>query len=219
MVISFDMSIATIHPIYRKIMNQHNSLLDLLDSVSSEMEDQFDKDKKKGYEWAEQTAKVVAEGDDIIYQSEYSQYCGAVDSHLEDLFDMQNMFYKSMLCTVYSYYESIMTLIAKDQNFAGGKPDEVIKNNLYTNFSPELQDDFDYLFNIIKKIRNLLVHNYNGTPHDGQTAAAKAETQRKIGFTMYEVDSYVIEKNYVSMILEKEYHILTAISKELGYHN
>ena len=101
MGLDFSVSCATFHPTCRKVETQYMSLMNLLDSVSSNMEKQYLDDEKSGYEWAKKSAKESSGGEEILYQYIYGQNCAAVDGHLSDLYDIQNMFYKSMLSTVY----------------------------------------------------------------------------------------------------------------------
>lgn len=55
------------------------------------------------------------------------------------------------------------------------------------------------------------------TPNSVQISAAQTETEQKRGFAMYNQDSYTIEKRYVLFVLDKEYRVLQAICKDLGY--
>ena len=129
MGLDFSVSCATFHPTYRKIETQYKSLLNLLDTVSSNMEKQYLDDEKSGYEWAEKNAQEKSGGENILYQNIYGQNCAAVDGHLSDLYDIQNMFYQSMLSTAYSYYESILTLIVVEKNLGNKqKPFDALKD-------------------------------------------------------------------------------------------
>ena len=220
MGLDFSVSCATSHPTCRKIETQYMSLLNLLDTVSSNMEKQYLEDEKSGYEWAEKNAQEKSGGEDISYQNIYGQNCTAVDGHLSDLYDIQNMFYQSMLSTAYSYYESILTLIVVEKNLGNKqKPFDALKDQVYSNLQPEVKTDFDYLYDTVRLIRNIITHNYNGTPNPDQIRAAQTETEQKRGFAMYNQDSYTIEKRYVLFVLDKEYWVLRAIGKELGYRD
>lgn len=137
---------------------------------------------------------------------------------LSDLFDIQNMFYKSMLSTVYSYYESILTLIVVEENLGDKqKPFDALKDKVYSKLQSEVKIDFDYLYDTIRLIRNIITHNYNGTPSPDQIRAAQTETELKRGFAMYNQESYIVEKKYVALVLDMEYRVLQAICKALGY--
>lgn len=218
MSLDFSVSCATLHPTCRKVETQYMFLLNLLDSVSSNMEKQYLDDEKSGYEWAEKNAKESSGGEEILYQYIYGQNCAAVDGHLSDLYDIQNMFYKSMLSTVYSYYESILTLIVVEENLGDKqKPFDALKDKVYSKLQSEVKIDFDYLYDTIRLIRNIITHNYNGTPSPDQIRAAQTETELKRGFAMYNQESYIVEKKYVALVLDMEYRVLQAICKALGY--
>lgn len=216
--LDFSVSCATFHPTCRKVEIQYLSLQKLIESVSADLEQQYLDDEKSGYEWAEKNAQEKSGGENILYQNIYGQNCAAVDGHLSDLYDIQNMFYQSMLSTAYSYYESILTLIVVEKNLGNKqKPFDALKDQVYSNLQPEVKTDFDYLYDTVRLIRNIITHNYNGTPNPDQIRAAQTETERKRGFAMYNQERYIVEKKYVTLVLDMEYRVLQAICKDLGY--
>lgn len=217
MGLDFSVSCATLHPTCRKVETQYMFLLNLLDSVSSNMEKQY-LDEKSIYESTEKDVEKASRGDAILYHYLYDKNCSPIDGHLSDLYDIQNMFYKSMLSTAYSYYESILTLIVVEKNLGNKqKTFDALKDQVYSNLQPEVKTDFDYLYDTVRLIRNIITHNYNGTPTPDQIRAAQTETELKRGFAMYNQESYIVEKKYVALVLDMEYRVLQAICKALGY--
>ena len=211
------MSCATFHPTCRKVEIQYLSLQKLIESVSADLEQQY-LDEKSRFEQAEKNAKDASGEDDILYQYLYDKNCSPIDGFLSDLFDIQNMFYQSMLSTVFSFYESILTLIVVDKKLGDRKkPIDALKKTVYRKLQSNVQKDFDYLNDDVRHIRNIIVHNYNGTPTTIQIRAAQTETERKRGFAMYNQESYIVEKKYVTLVLDMEYRVLQAICKDLGY--
>lgn len=215
--LDFSVSCASFHPTCRKVEIQYLSLQKLIESVSADLEQQY-LDEKSRFEQAEKNAKDASGEDDILYQYLYDKNCSPIDGFLSDLFDIQNMFYQSMLSTVFSFYESILTLIVVEKKLGDRKKSiDALKKTVYRKLQSNVQKDFDYLNDDVRHIRNIIVHNYNGTPTNAQKIAAQTETERKRGFAMYNQESYIVEKKYVTLVLDMEYRVLQAICKALGY--
>lgn len=137
--LDFVVSCASFHPTCRKVEIQYLSLQKLIESVSADLEQQY-LDEKSRFEQAEKNVKDASREDDILYQYLYDKNCSPIDGFLSDLFDIQNMFYQSMLSTVFSFYESILTLIVVEKKLGDRKkPIDALKKTVYRKLPSNVQ--------------------------------------------------------------------------------
>lgn len=138
----------------------------------------------------------------------------------ERVFDLKYNFYHATFILVYSYFESMVsayvkTILSSNPAFSAEKNVDMILTEKNASFSPEVQQEYDYVVGDLRKVRNLLTHNYNGTSKNEQEEAAKREHERKIGLAMFD-DGILIEKEYITQALEKEHKILIELTKILN---
>ena len=203
--------------IWAKIQNRKNFILSMIESFSC-MKSAYENEVLADIE---QIAQKTAEGDKDIEDSIRSQY----RSSFYDCQDYENMFLQAMLIMVYSYYENCANLIKNefcvnsDDCQAKEKCDVVTyicrANNV--NFPCDIEEDKSFLYERVRELRNFLVHN--------NTTEPKTETQREqIGLITqiypeirYEDNEiYIVDKNCVIDILEKECRVLRHICQTIG---
>lgn len=214
------MAFSLSHPIYRKITDQYYYLRDLIEMSTNHMDDVYKQEEKEGEEWAEKNAKEQAGEDQDIYYSAISSNWAAVECHLEDLHEVQSLLHISLFNTVYSYFESIATLIIQNKGLGAGiRTIECISSHYASLLSPGYSEQLNYLKDTIRIIRDLLTHNCNGSnpPYENQLKVAKIESERKIGFIVEEGRRYSVTKEYVMSTLEIEYRLLLDIARIEGY--
>lgn len=134
----------------------------------------------------------------------------------EFIFNLENNFCHSFFIMSFSYFESIIAAICKNHSLSISnqveKNVQKIKEHTGLLLADDIQSKCEYVLGDLKLVRNLLVHNYNGTARDDQLAAAKKETDKGLGFHMYE-NSFAInmEFKYIKFILDNIYAILNVL--------
>lgn len=208
------------HPIYRKISDQYFYLKDLIETSTSQMEERYKIEEKECNEWAEQNAKEQAGDDRDIYDSVLANNNSAVDAHLDDLYEVQALLRHSLFIIVFSYFDSIATLIVQDKGFgAGAKAIEKLYDHYVPLLSEKAVTQFNYLKDTLRVIRDLLTHNWNGSVpiHENQLQIAELESAKMKGFTYNKVGQLEVTTEYVKESLELEHDLLEEIAQLAGY--
>lgn len=153
-------------------------------------------------------ASEVADGDKEIECSVHSELSKALDS-----LPLENeMFNNAMLLIIYSYYESVINLLAK--NIGTKQQIDAICQTKRITMCDEIQKEIDFLDDNVKYLRNQIAHNNNGT--------FRQETKLQSIISSFDSlclndDTICIKsKQFLLDILQKEYKVLSFLSKELG---
>lgn len=209
-----------IHPIVLRIEQQMQSLLSLIHSNRGF----FQEENKKLDEWKSlEVDKVYKDFEgkpkDLITNEEdnvNSQY----DWQKQILWNTENDFYHATFILAYSYFESIVSAICKDKAIvADNHIDNKVKAILChckSQFKATTQIQYNYVVGDLKKVRNLLTHNYNGTNKQEQLDAASREHAKSIGFEKVSDESFVVRFEYVVQTLNNLYPILKELSTMLN---
>lgn len=158
-----------------------------------------------------QEASDYADGDKEVEYSILSQLEYAFD----DIEDLKNTFYQSMLLIVYSYYESIITLIDKD-----ARPNSIVSNICVPNgiaLSKESIDNISFISDDVSIIRNNVCHNNAGTPRNPDKVKRIVDNYSDLAF-----EDGVVSINgdsFLRELLDREYFVLSELADKLGYKN
>lgn len=95
------------HPIRLLITNQYQFLSSMLNRFPSLLNNWIDQQEKE----VNGLANIESKGDFEVYSSIYHSEISRVDS----CYDEMQLFYQALLIMVYSYYESILSRIAKEE--------------------------------------------------------------------------------------------------------
>lgn len=158
-----------------------------------------------------QEASDYADGDKEVEYSILSQLEYAFD----DIEDLKNTFYQSMLLIVYSYYESIITLIDKD-----ARPNSIVSNICVPNgivLSKESIDNISFISDDVSIIRNNVCHNNAGTPRNPDKVKRIVDNYSDLAFEDGVVS--INGDNFLRELLDREYFVLSELADKLGYKN
>lgn len=158
-----------------------------------------------------QEASDYADGDKEVEYSILSQ----LECSFDDIEGIKNTFYQSMLLIVYSYYESIITLIDKD-----ARPNSIVSNICIPNgivLSQESIDNISFISEDVSIIRNNVCHNNAGTPRNPDKVKRIVDNYSDLAF-----EDGVVSINgdiFLRELLDREYFVLSELADKLGYKN
>lgn len=158
-----------------------------------------------------QEASDYADGDKEVEYSILSQ----LECSFDDIEGLKNTFYQSMLLIVYSYYESIITLIDKD-----ARPNSIVSNICIPNgivLSQESIDNISFISEDVSIIRNNVCHNNAGTPRNPDKVKRIVDNYSDLAF-----EDGVVSINgdiFLRELLDREYFVLSELADKLGYKN
>lgn len=205
------MKIAITHPIKRMICDQHEFLSSMLVRFPSLLVEWICKQEEE----VEQLAKTESDGDYEIYASIYNSEI----SRIEPCYEEELLFYQAMLIMVYSYYESTLLRLSKENGIDTPWPSKIAEK-----FGKILEDEYlqisDFLFYTICPLRNQLCHNNEGTlfikSSEEEIANVENLVQKKVLF-IEDGRITFIDKNFIKKILEDEYKLLIKLAEMCGY--
>lgn len=203
------------NPIRLLIINQYTFLSSILDK--------FPFLHGKWIEEQEKNAKILAnqesKGDFVIYQSIYNSEM----LKLENYTDEEQLFYQGMFIMVYSYYESILMRISKEEGLKSSRPCD-IAGKYGATLDYEYIEISEYIHNTVLPLRNQLCHNNNGTlfiRNKDHKENGKLKIQKLIECNSIEIVDGVIYINnpyFIQETLYKEYRMLINLSDICGYN-
>ena len=167
-------------------------------------------------EWTEKTdksfkdaAKEYAEGDRDVYDTTYFSFLSAFD---ENEF-REDMFYKSMLLMVYSYYEGAIEFLVRKT-----KSDDLIElickaNNII--LSDEAKEAKERVKFEIRNMRNHLAHNNLMSPKHAEHIKRISKEWPEINLT--DDDISITGPGFILYSLKKEVLVLKELCEKLGY--
>lgn len=203
--------IAIPHPIRRMIEDQHVFLSYMLDDYPRLLDEWITKQEKE----VEDIAKSVAEGDDEVYYSVYSNEIQRIEhcSYEEELFN------QAMLIMVYSYYESTLFRLAKEKDVDSPRPSKIAEK-IGANVDNELLQISNFLYNTVRPLRNELCHNNSGTLFEESSQEEQANIRNLTQNNVISIDNEritIIDRGFIKQTLDDEYKLLLKLADICGY--
>lgn len=202
------------HPIRLLITNQYQFLSSMLDKFPF-LHDRWIEEQERD---AKELANIESNGDLEIYQSIYHSEI----SKLESCYDENQLFYQAMFLMIYSYYESILMRIAKEEALRTSRPNDIAgKHGVILDY--EYIEISEYLHNTILPLRNQLCHNNNGTLFARNRDNKKDEElniQKLVECNNIEIEDgriYIRDSHFLQETLDKEYRLLIRLADICGY--
>lgn len=149
-----------------------------------------------------------------IYQSEMSKFESCSDEEL--------LFNQAMFIMVYSYYESILMRIAKEETLQSSRPSEIADKHGVT-LDYEYIGISEYLHKTILPLRNQLCHNNNGTlfaRNKENKEDEKLNIKKLVECKKIEIEDgiiYIKDSHFILETLDKEYRLLIKLADICGY--
>ena len=164
---------------------------------------------KKTDEFFRKDSEESAEGDWEVYHDLYSSWLSAFD---ENEF-REDMFYKSMLLMVYSYYEGAIEFLVRET-----KSDDLVElickvNNI--ELSDEAKDAKESIKTDIRHLRNHLSHNNLMSPKHEELIKRISKEWPEIDFS--DDDITIKGPDFILDSLKKEKLVLKELCEKLGY--
>lgn len=176
--------------------------------------------------WIEEQEKEIkilanseSNGEFEIYQSIYQSEMSKFDC----CFDEELLFNQAMLIMAYSYYDSILMRIAKEEALQSGRPSEIAgKHGVILDY--EYMEISEYLHDTILPLRNQLCHNNNGTlfiRNKDSKGYEKLNIQKLIECKKIEIEDgiiYIKDSHFIQETLDREYRLLIKLADICGYN-
>lgn len=205
-----DMATFTITPTVRSIIEMQKQTLErLLDDYPRLLAKEVDAFKKE----CREQARLVSDGDREIEESLFNSSLEA----LSDTEDMCDFFYQAMFIICFSYYESIIDLIAREKNLPEDTKTFELLKKLNIVLGDDAQNDLRYLKNVVRILRrNIAHHNEGAKKNDFPIIKAEVEAHPE-DLQFIDGKVIVLRKDYILHFLEKEYRILIEIADKAGF--
>lgn len=201
--------IAAPHPI-RRFIDDECTFLELLIRQFPALHDEW---KAKTLKEFEEQAAEMADGDEEVRLSIYHSLANGLD----DYDCAADTFHSAMLIMVYSYYETVVHLLYQKAKRVPPLAKLCEANNIRLN--KERQDDLDFLYNVIRPVRNHFVHNNRpDTAEDSkemEQLKAICQTRQDLDFNdgrlTHTDDTLSLEA------LKRAHRTLSYVAEKLGY--
>lgn len=202
------------HHIRLLILNQYQFL--------SSMMKKFTLLHHKWIEEQERDAQVIANiesnGDNEVFHSVYQSEI----SKLDGCYDEEQLFHEAMFIMVYSYYESILMRIAKEEKLQSSRPSDIARKHGNA-LERQYEDISTYFYNTIRPLRNQLCHNNNGTlfersydnKEDEEKNILKLVERNRIEIVDGRI--YIKDSLFIQETLDKAYKLLIKLADICGY--
>lgn len=200
------------HPICLLITNQYQFLSSMFNRFPSLLNNWIDQHEKE----VNKLANIESGGDFEVYSSIYHSEISRVDS----CYDEMQLFYQALLIMAYSYYESILSRIAKEETVK--ERPSCIAHKYGIGLNGEYSEISEYIHHTILPLRNQLCHNNNGTlfarNKDGQELH-----NIKILVSSHDIEIeggriYIKRPQFIQDILDKEYKMLLKLADICCYN-
>ena len=199
------MAFAVRHPIVAKIDDRARYLLDLLEEYPEFLENW---EKTTESQFAEE-ARKIADGDKEIERS----YFNSLISSLDDDEERKNYFYQAILIMGFSYYESCVTLLARDINTQDKI--EAICNSKNIKLSNEAYAAVKHIQTDINNLRNNICHNSFGT---FRKPSELKNTAREYKGIVFDGDTLgIYSSDIVTDAIRKMHMVLRELCEKLHY--
>ena len=198
------------------IFTIRNNVLSQIEDRAAFLEHLIEEYPRLLKEWTEKTdesfrkdAEESAEGDWEVYHDLYHSWSSAFD---ENVF-REDMFYKSMLLMVYSYYEGAIEFLVRNT-----KSDDLVElicrsNNI--ELSDEAKEAKDRVKSDIRNLRNHLAHNNLMSSKHADHIKRISKDWPEINFS--DDDITITGADYILDSLKKEKIVLKELCEKLGY--
>lgn len=167
-------------------------------------------------EWTDKTDKTfqkdaeeIADGDWEIYSSTYHSWLSAFDENEY----REDMFYKSMVLMVYSYYEGAIEYLIRKTN--SDDQVEVLCRANNIELSKGAQQAKEYLKSNIRQLRNHIAHNNLMSTKQEKHIKRISKKWPEISFT--DDDISITGSEFILDSLRKEKLVLKELCDKLGY--
>lgn len=204
--------IAVPHPI-RRFIDDECTFLELLIRQFPALHDEW---KSKTLKEFEEQAAEVAEGDDEVQFDVYHSLANGLDAY--DC--TTDTFRRAMLVMAYSYYDTAVQLLCRNTNKL--KPLEFLCVSNQIPIEKEVQEDIDFLDNLVRPLRNYLVHN--NRPDDikkqkGQWKSRLEKVCKERSDTILTDDGRLVLTDNTLAIeaLKRAHRALSYVASKLGY--
>lgn len=204
--------IAVPHPI-RRFIDDECTFLELLIRQFPALHDEW---KTKTLKEFEEQAAEVAEGDDEVQLEVYRSLANRLDAY--DC--TTDTFRRAMLVMAYSYYDTALQLLCR--NTKKLTPLEFLCVSKQIPIEKEVQEDIDFLDNLVRPLRNHLVHN--DRPDDvekqkGQGRARLEKVCKKRSDTILTDDGRLVltDDELAIEALKRAHRALSYVASKLGY--
>ncbi len=187
------------------IEDQHVFLSYMLDDYPRLLDEWITKQEKE----VEDIAKSVAEGDDEVYYSVYSN----------EIQRIEHCSYEAMLIMVYSYYESTLFRLAKEKDVDSPRPSKIAEK-IGANVDNELLQISNFLYNTVRPLRNELCHNNSGTLFEESSQEEQANIRNLTQNNVISIDNEritIIDRGFIKQTLDDEYKLLLKLADICGY--
>lgn len=195
------------------ITNQYQFLSSMLDKFPYLLNKWIEEQEKD----AQVLANIESSGDCEVYHSIYQSEI----SKLESCSDEKQLFNQAMFIMTYSYYESIMLRIAKEESIALCRP-SCIANKFGVELDVEYSKISKYIHETILPLRNQLCHNNNGTlfARDNEKDNERKNILKLVENKRIEIEDgriYINNTHFIQETLDIEYRLLIKLADICGY--
>lgn len=201
------MAFTKIHPTRYLIDTRYNYIKKLINEYPRLKESMLHDSDKECKDFAQENAGEDKEVAQSIYEQEVRRN--------EDVSDLNNIFYQSMLMITYSYYEGIIRHMMKDIN--AKHLIEAICKQQRTSLSIESEKAVAFIDEEVKAIRNNICHNNAGTCNKQRLMSKLSSIYTEIDFTEDTIGIY--DSKFILNALELEHQILIELADILKYNN
>lgn len=209
------MGISIIDSIRREIDAQYYYIKTMIETYPSFMENWLSKEEEKN----KKIAKEYADGDAEVFSTTYLN----LSSGMDVFYETTNHFYQAVFLVTYSYYDSWLSKIGKEQGLDISDKSicvRELKERCGFELVGDIQEKVCYLFKTVKCFRNLIAHNNNGTfkGYKKEQEDALQNICSKYN-DIKENDGCVIinGSKFIIDVLEMEHEVLLEICYKLGY--
>lgn len=204
--------IAVPHPI-RRFIDDECTFLELLIRQFPALHDEW---KTKTLKEFEEQAAEVAEGDDEVRLDVYRSLANGLDAY--DC--TTDTFRSAMLVMAYSYYNTAVQLLCRNTKKLTTLEFLCVSKQIL--IEKEVQEDIDFLDNLVRPLRNHLVHN--NRPDDvkkqkGQGKSRLEKVHKKRRDTILTDDGRLVLADDALAIetLKRAHRALSYVASKLGY--
>lgn len=173
-------------------------------------------------QWEEKIEKNITDYAVECAENDYDEKY-SIKSQLLNAYEanrgFDNIFYQSMLAIVYSYYDSFIERLYKENNITLKKKEEnkllYFCKKMKISLSKEATIYEKYINRYVRSLRNDIIHNNTGTLRN------KSNNSKIMNdFPEISTDNDIISiygSNFIIDALEKEYFVLYEVSQKLDY--
>lgn len=197
------------HPT-KRFIDDERTFLEFLIQQYPKLHDEW---KAKTLKEFEKQADEVAEGDEEVRLDVYH----SLASGLDEYDSAADTFHSAMLIMVYSYYETVVHLLYQKAKRVPPLAKLCEANRIRLN--KERQDDLNFLYNVIRPVRNHFVHNNRpDTAEDSkELEQLKAICQARQDLDFNDGRLTLTNDTLSLEALKRAHRTLSYVAEKLGY--